>query len=122
MEENKKETYYSQNRQRQLALAKEYRAKNKEKYKNYWASYYMLHKQELIKKRTEYAKNHKEEIYEKARTIYYPRHAAKKKQLREGNTVVETPVVVTPVVVTPEIELPRYQILVSKRDVTVTFD
>ena len=105
-------TYYQLNREKQLALAKQYREDNKEKYKVYWKTYYLAHKTELLEKRKQYARKNKEKIYEKNRTVYYPKHQQKKKE-----ELIELPVVLSPVV-----ELPRYQMFKTEGTCEVRFD
>jgi hypothetical protein len=77
------QTYYQKNRERQLALAKEYQKNNKEKAKRYWASYYATHKTELLAKRKEYARNNKPKIYENYRKKYYKKNYEKTKQQKQ---------------------------------------
>ena len=112
------ETYYSKNREKYLAKAKEYRNAHKENYQAYWKEYYLKHKAELLKKRAEYARKHKETIYQKNRTVYYPRHQAKKK----GEVVEPLP----PSVPTPRsvpVEVPPLPPIVISRGIhTVSFD
>ena len=107
------QTYYQKNRERQLALAKEYQKNNKEKAKRYWASYYATHKTELLAKRKEYARNNKDRIYRKNRTVYYPRHQKKKKG---------EPVEPLPPVLNPTVEIPASSLIVSRGDHVVSFD
>lgn len=110
--EEKKETYYAKNREKQLALANKYRETHKQQQKEYWQKYYLDHKDELRIKRREYARKNAERIREKHRTIYYPRHQAKKKQ-----DVVEAPVELNPTV-----EVPAWTMIVSKGNHMVSFD
>lgn len=83
------ETYYQRNREKCLARANEYRTKNKEKYQVYWKTYYMKKKQEILEKRKEYARKNKEYIYQRNRTVYYPKHYAKKKADRPPKVLKE---------------------------------
>ena len=74
-----KETYYSRNKDRLKAQAREYAAKNRDKYRSYFKKYYQANKTTLAAKHKAYVDKNKEKINEKQRTIYYPNHQAKKK-------------------------------------------
>ena len=114
MTEEEKLTYYQKNKEKCLAQAKEYNLQNKEKQKEYWHTYYLKNKAALIKKRVAYAKKHKQRIYEKNRTVYYPRHHQKKQGLTQD------PLVPSTYVLSPVEELP-WNIKICPGG-TVTFD
>lgn len=105
------ETYYSQNRERLLAGAKAYHEKNREKYRAYWKTYYEKNKQILLEKRKEYARKNKDKIYKKYKNNYYPRHQEKVKQTQS-----------VPIVITPLEETPRFTMIVSQGNYTVSFN
>ena len=107
------QSYYQRNKERQLALAKVYREKHKEKYRTYWQTYYLANKQSLLEKRKEYARKNRDRIYQKNRTVYYPRHQAKKKN------EVPPPL---PEVLSPTVPLPQWTLIVSHGDHSVSFD
>jgi hypothetical protein len=107
------QTYYQRNKERQLALAKLYRDKNREKYREYWKAYYQENKQSLLEKRKEYARKNRDRIYQKNRTVYYPRHQAKKKN---------APPEPLPEVLSPTVHLPQWTLVVSRGDHLVSFD
>lgn len=112
-EEEKKESYYSRNRERQLELAKKYRAEHAEQYKTYWVTYYQKNKDELKVKHRNYVRNNREKINQKQRTIYYKRHQAKKKG--------ETPEPL-PSVLSPTVEMPMWAMKVSTGNHLVSFE
>lgn len=143
MLEEKKETYYSRNREKCLARATEYREKNKEKYQVYWKTYYEKKKQELLEKRKEYARNNRDKIYERNRTVYYPRNYAKVKAARPPKVLKEVkerykkknsvPVVEVEEIqeqeiiqdvseLNPTVELPQWTMIISPGNHTITWD
>jgi D-lyxose ketol-isomerase len=108
-----KQTYYAKNRERQLALAKAYRDANKEKMKGYWKKYYQENKHTLKDKHREYVRKNRDVINRKNRTIYYPKHQAKKKE--------ESPPEV-PVDLNPTVEMPMWTMIVSPGNHCVSFE
>lgn len=109
-----KESYYSRNRDKQLALATAYRNAHKEQYKQYWKTYYEKNKSVLLKKRAQYARKNKEKIYYKYKTIYYPRHQQKNKNQ------IQDPVPATAPETTEVPSLPP--ILIFRGNHTVSFE
>lgn len=112
-EEEKKQSYYQRNRERQLELAKKYREANKEKMKDYWVSYYQKNKDTLKVKHRDYVRKNKDLINRKNRTVYYKRHQQKKKC---------EPVEPLPSVLSPTVEMPMWTMIVSPGDHLVTFE
>lgn len=112
-EEEKKQSYYQRNRERQLELAKKYREANKEKNKDYWKDYYVKNKTVLREKHKDYVRKNKDVINRKNRTVYYKRHQQKKK---------DEPMDPLPSVLSPTVEMPMWTMIVSPGDHLVTFE
>lgn len=115
-EEKPQETYYKRHLEKCRAKAKEYRDSHKEDYQTYWKQYYQENKDKLRVKHREYRRKNRDRLNRLHRTVYYPRHEAKKK-----NEIVN-PIPEQPVVLSPEVELPPYVMIISRGDHTITFD
>ena len=136
---DQKETYYQRNREKCLARANAYREEHKEKYQQYWKTYYEKKKQDILTQRKEYARKNKDKIYERNRTVYYPRHYAKKKgdrppkllkevkeSVKKKNSIevleVGKEIIQDVSELNPTIILPQWTMIISPGEHVVTWD
>ena len=99
-------TYYQRNKERCKQNARDYQAKNKDYYKDYWVAYYQQNKTELLRKRKDYARKQTKQLYEK-----------KKRICKEKPATVQEPIVLQPIIV----EESQPPIIIQQGNFTVSF-